>query len=192
MTEQAPLGRGQGVIALARLGPVWLAWEEGGVVAVHQHADRMPALLREAHGRAGRVEREVPATLVAPFEAFDRGEPIDLADVPVVLEGPPFFVAVWTVLRRVRRGSVRTYGGLARDAGSPRATRAVGMAMARNPMPMVVPCHRAIASGSHLGGFSDEEGTVRKRVLLALEGVHVEGDHVLGGQLELLRRGNEE
>jgi methylated-DNA-[protein]-cysteine S-methyltransferase len=186
MLDAVDLGRGQGVIALPRLGALWLAWDHAGLVALHQHAALTPAALRDTHLRAGRDDREVPSLLRAPFEAFDRGEPIDLAEVPVLLEGPPFFVAVWSALRRVARGTVRTYGGLARDAGSPRATRAVGTAMARNPLPMVVPCHRAIASGSHLGGFSDAEGTERKKVLLALEGVRVDGDRVLPGQLDLL------
>lgn len=107
-----------------------------------------------------------------------------MASIPVMLEGPPFFVAVWRALRNVARGHVRSYGGLARDVGSPRATRAVGTAMARNPLPLVVPCHRVIADGSLLGGYSD--GVARKVVLLALEGVRVDGDRVLAGQLDLL------
>ena len=96
------------------------------------------------------------------FEAFDRSEPIDLAGVPVVLSGPPFFVAVWRALRNVKRGHVRTYGGLARDVGSPRATRVVGTAMAMNPLPLVLPRHRVIADGSRLGGYAD--GRPRKIV----------------------------
>lgn len=186
MGEQAitDLGTGQGVLALPRLGPLWLAWEPSGVVALVQRADRVTPARRGEQRALGRLEREVPRALAEPFEAFDRGEPIDLADVPVVLRGPPFFVSVWRALRSVRRGQVRSYGGLARDVGSPRATRAVGTAMARNPLPLVVPCHRVIADASHLGGYSD--GVPRKIVLLGLEGVRVDGDRVLAGQLDLL------
>lgn len=186
MGEEATtgLGSGQGVVALVRLGPLWLAWEDAGIVALDPFADRVPAARVGEHRALGRVERDVPRALAEPLEAFDRGEPIDLATVPVVLRGPPFFVSVWRALRRVPRGRVRTYGGLARDAGSPRATRAVGTAMARNPMPLVVPCHRVIAEGSTLGGYSG--GTERKVVLLGLEGVRVDGERVLAGQLDLL------
>lgn len=178
------LGRGQGVIALGRLGPLWLAWDDAGIVALDQHAARVDAGRRTSEAALGRRERDVPDALAAPLEAFDRGEPVDLADLPVVLEGPPFFVEVWRALRRVRRGQVRSYGGLARDVGSPRATRAVGTAMARNPLPLVVPCHRVIADGSSIGGYAD--GVPRKVTLLALEGVRVDGDRVLAGQLDLL------
>jgi methylated-DNA-[protein]-cysteine S-methyltransferase len=90
---------------------------------------------------------------------------------------------VWRALLRVKRGSVRTYQGLAKDAGSPRAVRAVGQAMARNPLPIVVPCHRVIASGGALGGYTG--GVARKRVLLGLEGVPVIGEQVQVGQLDL-------
>ena len=178
------LGRGQAVIALPRLGALWLAWDDAGLVALDQFAARASTARRVEQRALGREERDVPPALAEPFEAFDRGEPIDLAELPVVLEGPPFFVAVWRALRNVKRGQVRTYGGLARDVGSPRATRAVGTAMARNPLPLVVPCHRVIAEGSSLGGYSD--GLPRKVVLLALEGVRVDGQRVLAGQLDLL------
>ena len=132
----------------------------------------------------GRDEREVPRALAEPFEAFDRGEAIDLAGGPVVLSGPPFFVAVWRALRNVKRGHVRTYGGLARDVGSARATRVVGTAMAKNPLPLVVPCHRVIADGARLGG--DADGRARKILLLSMEGVRVDGERVLAEQLDLL------
>jgi len=174
MTEQATTGhgRGQGTVVLPGLGRLWLAWEEAGLVAIEQFPS------------TGREDGPVPRALAAPFEAFDASEPIDLAEVPVVLRGPPFFVEVWSALRRVKRGQVRTYGALARDAGSPRATRAVGTAMARNPLPLVVPCHRVIADGARIGGYTG--GLPRKLALLALEGVRVDGDRVLAGQLELL------
>ena len=172
------------MLALPTLGSLWLAWGHSGLVAVEQRDSPRRAELRAEHLAAGRPDLEVPTIFREALQRFDAGEPIDLASVPVELSGPPFFVAVWTALRRVPRGHVRTYGGLAKDAGSPRATRAVGTAMARNPLPLVVPCHRVIASESHVGGYSD--GLLRKRLLLGLEGVRIEGDRVLPGQLDLL------
>lgn len=124
-----------------------------------------------------------PLALLARFAA---GEPVDLAQVPAVLAGPPFFVKIWDALRGVARGEVCTYAHLARAARSPRAMRAVGQAMAKNPLPLVVPCHRVIADHARLGGYTG--GTDRKRALLALEGVEVDGDVVRPGQLELLDR----
>jgi methylated-DNA-[protein]-cysteine S-methyltransferase len=205
-----PRAPGQGVVTLPKLGRVWLAWLPGGLVRLEQREHEDSAERRAACLREGMIERDVPAIFREPLERFDAGEPIDLATIPVVLRGSPFFVAVWTALRKIPRGHVRTYGGLAKDAGSPRATRAVGTAMAKNPLPLVVPCHRVIANGGRLGGYSDgprsgsrdgplpfvpdagtvrdplrERGLPRKRLLLAMEGVRIEGDRVLPGQLDL-------
>ena len=98
-------------------------------------------------------ERRLPAFTVA----------IDLAGLP------PFIAAVLSSLRAITAGSVVSYGELAKLAGSPRAARAVGEAMRRNPLPLVIPCHRVIAAGGRIGGFSP--GVEAKRVLLAHEGV---------------------
>ncbi len=122
----------------------------------------------------------------AALARFAAGEPVDVATVPVHLEGPPFFLKVWSRLREVGRGKVCTYAQLARAARSERAVRAVGQAMARNPLPLVVPCHRVIADHARLGGYTG--GTARKRALLALEGVEVDGEVVRPGQLELAPR----
>jgi len=73
-------------------------------------------------------------------------------------------------LRDVPYGSVVTYGELAHRIGKPGAARAVGGALARNPIPLVLPCHRVIASDGSLGGFSSPEGVAAKARLLALEG----------------------
>ena len=191
MGEQAttaiPLDQpGWGALELVRLGRIWLAWSATGLVLLDQH-DRAPDRERltrwlpelDADAPCGPPERYVVA-----LTTFDRGEPIDLAHLDVDLRGTPFQNRVRTALRRVARGQVRTYAGLASDAGAPRAMRAVGMAMARNPLPLVVPCHRVVANGSRIGGYSD--GLPRKRQLLELEGVRIDGDRVLHGQLDLL------
>ncbi len=91
-----------------------------------------------------------------------------------------FNASVYRALRRVPRGTTVTYGDLARQAGQPGAARAVGVAMGRNPWPIIVPCHRVLASGGMMGGFSAPGGTATKERLLALEGVEV-GDPKLPG-----------
>ena len=73
--------------------------------------------------------------------------------------------------RRVGWGETTTYGALARLAGFPDAARAVGQAMGRNPLPIIIPCHRVLAAGRRAGGFSSFGGADTKRRLLALEGV---------------------
>jgi methylated-DNA-[protein]-cysteine S-methyltransferase len=71
--------------------------------------------------------------------------------------------------RRIPPGRTLTYGQLAEKLGHPRAARAVGNALARNPVPLVVPCHRVVAGGGKFGGFSAEAGVPLKKRLLALE-----------------------
>ena len=79
--------------------------------------------------------------------------------------------AIYLALREVRWGETTTYGALARATGAPGDARVVGRAMARNPWPVVVPCHRVLAAGQSLGGFSAPGGVATKVRLLALEGV---------------------
>ncbi len=85
---------------------------------------------------------------------------------------PPFFARVLHAARMIPYGETATYADVARLAGHAKAARAVGQAMARNPVPIVVPCHRVVAS-TGLGGFSAPEGLDLKRRLLALEGNRV-------------------
>jgi methylated-DNA-[protein]-cysteine S-methyltransferase len=94
--------------------------------------------------------------------------PVDLSAVDV-----PFARAVYETLQRdVRFGETVSYGELAEMAGRPGAARAVGNAMSRNPVPIVVPCHRVVAAGGRIGGYG-LSGVATKRFLLALEGVEL-------------------
>ena len=170
------------------LGRALVVFSPAGLVAL-QAWSCLPAL--DARGAwlaavsaRDAVDGELPAAWLETLRAYSGGEPVDPAGLPVDLRGPRFYVAVWRALLRVPRGAVRSYQGLASDAGSPRASRAVGQAMAHNPLPIVVPCHRAIGAGGAIGGYTG--GLDRKRVLLALEGVAVHGDTVHAGQLDLL------
>jgi len=95
-----------------------------------------------------------------------RGQPIG-ALPPLVTKGTPFQQKVWAAMRKIPLGSYLTYGDLAIAAGSPTAVRAVGTACGLNPIPLLVPCHRVLASGAKLGGFSS--GLAWKRLLLARE-----------------------
>lgn len=87
--------------------------------------------------------------------------------IPLAPRGTPFQVRVWEALLRVPHGATATYREIARAAGSPKAVRAVGAALARNPIAIVVPCHRVIGSDGTLTGYAG--GLARKRALLDLE-----------------------
>lgn len=170
----APIAVGRGVFVARGLGPLGLTWSERGLIRLE--------FLRGS-GVSKRRGDSVPVWLARPLARYFDGAPIDPAGIAVDLHGSEFELAVWNELRTIRRGDVRTYASIARAVGSPRAMRAVGGANARNPVPIVVPCHRVIAQGSRLGGYTS--GLDRKRFLLALEGVLVERDRVHPGQLVL-------
>jgi epoxyqueuosine reductase len=113
----------------------------------------------------------VPARLGEAREQLEQyfaGERRDF-DLPLDLRAPEFQTAVLTELARVPYGAVATYGDLARRIGRPRAARAVGGALNRNPIPIVLPCHRVVGASGSLVGYAG--GLERKQTLLALEGV---------------------
>lgn len=83
----------------------------------------------------------------------------------------PFQQRVYAIVRGIPYGEVRTYGEIAREAGVPRAARGVGAAMAANPLPIVIPCHRVVGSFGALTGYSAPGGVDTKKWLLAMEGV---------------------
>ncbi len=90
-------------------------------------------------------------------------------DLPLDPAGTPFQRRVWTEMARIPFGAMESYGALAREVGS--VARAVGGACGANPIPIVIPCHRVVAEGGALGGFSGGTGPATKRALLELEGV---------------------
>jgi methylated-DNA-[protein]-cysteine S-methyltransferase len=90
-------------------------------------------------------------------------------DIPLALHGTPFQTDVWRVLGEIPYAETITYGELAQLVGRPRASRAVGQANGANPIPIVVPCHRVLASGQRIGGYGG--GLETKQQLLTLEGV---------------------
>ncbi|MGI6366413.1 MAG: methylated-DNA--[protein]-cysteine S-methyltransferase [Bacillota bacterium] len=91
-------------------------------------------------------------------------------DLPLDLGGTEFQRAVWRQLRAIPRGEYRTYGEIARALGKPGAARAVGAACGANPLLLIIPCHRVLAKGGGLGGFSS--GLDLKEQLLQLEGIN--------------------
>jgi methylated-DNA-[protein]-cysteine S-methyltransferase len=104
--------------------------------------------------------------------AYYEGHEVDFSGVEVDLEAfTPFQQKVLRALREVKQGKTVTYGYLAELAGSPKAARAIGGCMARNPIPLIIPCHRVMGADGSLTGFSGFGGTQTKRLMLRLEKV---------------------
>jgi methylated-DNA-[protein]-cysteine S-methyltransferase len=160
------------------IGPCGVAWSARGLVCLqlpHESdlATRTVLLARitlPADGGSTTPPAAVKAAITRIVRHLD-GKKANLDDIDLDLEGmPPFHRKVYEAARRITSGEIRTYGELAGDAGSPQGARAVGQAMAKNPLPIVVPCHRVIASGGKPGGFTSPGGLDTKARLLAIEG----------------------
>lgn len=174
-----PAIAGRGDFEARGVGTLHLAWSDSGLVSL-TFAEEVPAPLTSVELTA------IPRDWVEVLTGYFAGEEVDPVRIPVDLRGAgtAFQTEVWEALRRIPRGQVRTYVGIAADVGRPRGMRAVGMANAKNPIAIVVPCHRVVEVGLRLGGYS--AGIPRKVQLLELEGVKVVGDAVRPGQLGLL------
>jgi len=120
-----------------------------------------------ARGAQLREDRRAGAALVRELDEYFGGKRRSF-DQPLELEGTDFQRAVWNELRTIHYGEVISYGQIAERLGKPGASRAVGSANGANPVPVLVPCHRVIAAGGGLGGYSG--GLDKKRTLLELEG----------------------
>jgi len=115
--------------------------------------------------------------LIATLRQFAEGQSVGFSEVPLALDHlSPFARRVVEACRRIPWGQVRTYGQLAAVCGSPGAARAVGSVMAKNRFPLIVPCHRVLAAGGELGGYSAPAGLQMKRRLLEMEAAVVSGN----------------
>ncbi len=158
------------------VGPLFLAASERGLVALEFDA-RLPGqqTIRpnprdlRAEKREVRFEESEPAlqAYVRELEEYFAGGRREFS-FPLDLRGTDFQLACWRALLKIPYGSTRTYADIARAVGRPQGFRAVGMANNRNPVAIVVPCHRVIASDGTLCGYGG--GLDTKRKLLELEG----------------------
>lgn len=156
------------------LGLFYMAWSEAGLTFAQRTPDE-ETFKQRAQAATGR-----PATPGEPPERIARGARAwlegarDDALLFDLRQLTPFERAVLMKARDIPRGEVRPYGWIAREIGRPGATRAVGTALARNPIPLFIPCHRVIRSDGHLGNYS-MGGLGAKRAVLTYEGVDVDG-----------------
>ena len=130
-----------------------------------------------------RVKRRWPDAVEAAFvpagvqRALDRvqgllaGDAVDLADIPLDLDAAPdFHRRVYDVARTIPPGRTMTYGEIAKRLGTPHESREVGQALGKNPVAIIVPCHRVLGADGRMGGFSANGGVSTKRRMLEIEG----------------------
>ena len=168
------------IVFETELGFMGLAWSETGLTRLS-----LPQSSREAVERrllrlddiAGPDSASQPpwiAELIVAIRAYARGEAIDFSAVPVDLQGvDDFRLAIYEAARRLAFGETTTYGELASSAGHAGLARETGAALGANPVPLVIPCHRILAAGGKISGFSAPGGSAAKERMLGLECVRV-------------------
>jgi methylated-DNA-[protein]-cysteine S-methyltransferase len=172
------------------IGTCAIAWGEAGILAV-----RLPASDDETQ-RGGILHRFPKAAERPPTKAVEKvildiralldGEFRDLRDAPLDMSDvPEFYRRVYEVARQIDPGQTMTYGQISNRLKAPGTSRAVGQAMGANPFPIIVPCHRVLASSGKSGGFSAPGGVDTKLKILNIERVHGEADDGLFGSLPL-------
>jgi methylated-DNA-[protein]-cysteine S-methyltransferase len=159
-----------------KLGLCGIAWSDQGVTRFRL-PDPNRAAAEKALGARVASDEPPPHVAVAVDEAkrYFGGARVDFGRIGLDLAGiEPFRRSIYDALRAVAWGETVTYGDLAKRAGAPGAAQEVGIAMARNPVPLIIPCHRVLAAGGKLGGFSAPGRTETKERMLALEGVFID------------------
>jgi methylated-DNA-[protein]-cysteine S-methyltransferase len=152
-TYDSPMGTMLLAASDRGLAGVWFVGQRHGPDSSGWRADPEHPVLRQA---------------IAQLQAYFAGERQEF-DLPLDLQaGTPFQQDVWDALRRIPRGGTTSYAELARRLGKPQAARAIGAAVGRNPVSIVVPCHRVLGTGGALTGYAG--GLERKTALLQLEG----------------------
>lgn len=156
-----------------------IAWNAAGITRFQLPARTAEAternlLRRLPDAKPGAATPDVIEVVAAVKRYFEGGH-VDFADIRLDLDGQDeFFKRIYAAARHVGWGNTTTYGALAKElGGGPEAARDVGQAMAKNPVPLIIPCHRVLAAGGRVGGFSAPGGSAAKVRMLELEGVHV-------------------
>lgn len=156
-----------------------IAWNSVGITRFQLPSGSAEAtqrnLLRRLPGAESRTPTPQVLEAIAAVKRYFEGEKLDFCHFQLDLEEQEeFFKQIYAAARRVCWGQTTTYGTLARELGfGSEAAREVGQAMAKNPVPLIIPCHRVLAAGGKVGGFSAPGGAAAKIHMLELEGVHL-------------------
>lgn len=158
-------------------GVAAIGWKGANIISLRLPAPTAPeaerSIFRHLPGAAHAAPPAGIAAVIDDAIRYFEGERIEFFEAPVDLgQQPPFFAQVYALVRKLGWGETTTYGAVARalDVG-PEHARVVGQAMATNPVPLIIPCHRVMAAGGGIGGFSAPGGSQSKARMLELEGV---------------------
>ncbi|TJZ54481.1 methylated-DNA--[protein]-cysteine S-methyltransferase [Streptomyces piniterrae] len=147
------------------VGPLTLVAADDALTGLYM-TDQRHRPPQETFGHPADPEDTPFGETITQLRAYFRGE-LTTFDVPLALRGTPFQRRVWAALRTIPYGETTSYGQLAERLGAPSAARAVGLANGRNPVGIIVPCHRVVGADGSLTGYGG--GLDRKRRLLAFE-----------------------
>lgn len=154
------------------LGTCGIGWGDRGIV----RTAILPSTSSGLERCGPEIVDHLPDAIVTAIRAITgllAGGPVDLRSLPLDLTGVgETDRRIYEVVRAIPPGATLTYGQVATQAGDAGLARAVGQAMGHNPCPIIIPCHRVLASGGRSGGFSAPGGIATKRRLLAIESVH--------------------
>ncbi|AFL51578.1 methylated-DNA-[protein]-cysteine S-methyltransferase [Sinorhizobium fredii] len=156
-----------------------IAWSERGITRFQLPTKSAEAtarlLLRRVPGAEPQEPPPAVAEAVAAVKRYFEGEETDFSGFELDLEEQDsLFKQIYAATRMIPWGRTTTYGALAKELGAgPEAARDVGQAMAKNPVALIIPCHRVLAAGGKVGGFSAPGGASTKLRMLELEGVHL-------------------
>jgi len=156
------------------IGPCGISWSACGITGLQFPGDSAEATRADLQHRFPDARStEPPAFVTAAIAAIVgllEGADDDLTSIPLDPDHiPPFNQRVYDVTRAIPPGQTLTYGEVAAAIGEPGAARAVGRALGENPYPIIIPCHRVLAAGGKMGGFSGTGGIATKRRVLAIE-----------------------
>jgi len=160
------------------IGFMGIAWNEKGLIRLCLPERSREAVERRLFRHAGvstaTAQPQWVVELIAAIKAYAAGKKVDFSTVPVDLSGiDDFRLAIYDAARKLAFGETTTYGELASRAGHAGLARETGAALGANPVPLVIPCHRILAAGGRIGGFSATGGSATKEKMLAMEGVRV-------------------
>jgi methylated-DNA-[protein]-cysteine S-methyltransferase len=167
------------------IGPCGIAWSERGLARLQLPESDRSATEQRLKKAGGSASTQAPIEIdetIAELQRYFSGRRTDFSAVTLDLTGiAAFEQQVYAAARLLRWGETASYGELAGRIGRPQAARAVGRALGQNPLPIIIPCHRILAKGHRIGGFSAYGGGLTKERLLGLEGVRIESQPLLPG-----------
>lgn len=161
------------------LGDCGIAWRGEAVIATRLPDASSTTTERRLAERTAGTKADAPSviqTVIQSIRALLAGDGTDLSGIVCdFADVDPFAQCVYDIARRIPSGQTSTYGAIALELGDKRRSREVGQALGRNPLPIIVPCHRVLGAGGRLTGFSAAGGAETKLKMLQIEGAQISG-----------------